>query len=135
MKLTHPTAALIIKKALQSFGTNIGLNYNELQTTFQLAANLANECPLDAQVQSRENCLQYVSPNTFLLGRASPRSDTRTFDFASYSYKRLREIQYYLNRFWRLWSQLAGPNLFVRSKQHMVHCTSKCCCWGYCLVM
>ncbi|KAM9715791.1 uncharacterized protein ACNS7B_021991 isoform 1-T2 [Menidia menidia] len=111
-------AVRIVKKALQSLGNNTSLSYSELQTTLQLAANLANERPIDARVQSCEDCVQYVSPNTLLLGRASSSGDIRTFDFASYPYKRLREMQHQVNMFWRSWSQLAGPNLFVRSKWH-----------------
>ncbi len=36
----------------------------------------------------------------------------------NYPYKRLREMQNQVNKFWRSWSQLAGPNLFLRSKWH-----------------
>ncbi len=111
-------AVRILKKALQSLGNNTGLSYSELQTTLQLAANLANECPIDARVQSHEESVQYVSPNTLLLGRASPSGEIRTFDFVNYPYKRLREMQNQVNKFWRSWSQLAGPNLFLRSKWH-----------------
>ncbi|XP_035985835.1 uncharacterized protein LOC118559250 [Fundulus heteroclitus] len=114
-------AVRILKKALQSLGNNTGLSYSELQTTLQLAANLANECPIDARVQSHEESVQYVSPNTLLLGRASPSGEIRTFDFANYPYKRLREMQNQVNKFWRSWSQLAGPNLFLRSKWHTLH--------------
>lgn len=34
----------------------------------KLAANLANERPIDARVQSREDCIQYITLNTVLLG-------------------------------------------------------------------
>lgn len=106
-----------MKKAFQSLGKESGL-YSELQTTLQIAANLANERPIDARVQSYEDSVQYTTPNTLLLGRASSSGDFKTFDFTSYPYKRLREMQGQVNRFWRSWSQLAGPNLFVRSKWH-----------------
>lgn len=35
-----------------------------------------------------------------------------------YPFKRLREVQTIVNNFWKSWSQLAGPNLFIRSKWH-----------------
>lgn len=111
-------AVRIVKKALQSLGGESGLSYSELQTTLQLAANLANERPIDARVQSHEDTVQYITPNTLLLGRASSSGDWKTFDFTSYPYKRLQEMQHQVNKFWRSWSQLAGPNLFVRSKWH-----------------
>lgn len=33
----------------------------------------------------------------------------------------MRAIRTEVDRFWRKWSQLAGPNLFVRSKWHTTH--------------
>ncbi|XP_038139707.1 uncharacterized protein LOC119782698 [Cyprinodon tularosa] len=108
----------IVKRAFQSLGRESGLSFSEFQTTLQLAANLANERPIDARVQSREDTVQYVTPNSLLLGRASSSGDWKTFDFTSYPYKRLQEMQHQVNTFWRSWSQLAGPNLFIRSKWH-----------------
>ena len=111
-------AVRITKRALQSLGTGINLTYIEFDTALKVGANLANERPIDAQVQSREDRVEYISPNSLLLGRASQTGDIRTFDFEKYSYKRLREIQNQVNSFWKSWCQLAGPNLFIRSKWH-----------------
>ncbi|XP_036067183.1 uncharacterized protein LOC118598542 [Oryzias melastigma] len=111
-------AVRIVKKALQSLGRETGLTYSELLTTVQLAANLANERPIDARVQSSEESVQYVTPNSLLLGRASSQGDVVTFNHKGYSFKRLQEMQNQVNKFWRAWSQLAGPNLFIRSKWH-----------------
>lgn len=86
-----------------------------------MASNLANERPIDARTQSREDCVEYISANSLLLGRTGPSGDPGTFDFEGYSYKRLRAIQTEVDRFWRKWSQLAGPNLFVRTKWHTAH--------------
>ncbi|KAL3973670.1 mitochondrial-processing peptidase subunit beta [Sarotherodon galilaeus] len=47
--------------------------------------------------------------------------DFKMFDFSVYPYKRLQAIQAEVSKFWRSWSQLAGPNLFVRSKWHTAH--------------
>lgn len=78
-----------------------------------MAANLANERPIDARTQSREDCIQYISPKSLPLGRAAPRGDPGSFDFKSYPYKRLQVIQSEVNKFWKKWSQLAEPNLFI----------------------
>lgn len=88
-----------MKKAFQSLGRESGLSYSELQTTLQLAANLSNERPIDARVQSQEDTVQYITPNTLLLGRASSSGDWKTFDFTSYPYKRLQEMQHQVNTF------------------------------------
>lgn len=111
-------AVRIVKRALQSLGKESILTYSEFQTALYLAANLANERPIDARMQSREDCVQYVTPNSLLLGRASQSSDVKTFDFTTYPYKRLQAMQSEVSKFWRNWSQLAGPNLFIRSKWH-----------------
>lgn len=77
-------AVRIVKRALQSLGKEFSLSYSEFQTALHLAANLANERPFDARVQSREDCIQYVTPNTLLLGRAPQSGDVGTFDFSIY---------------------------------------------------
>lgn len=111
-------AVRIVKRALQSLGKEFSLSYSEFQTALQLAANLANECPFDPRVQSREECIQCVTPNTLLLGRPSQSGNVGTFDFSIFPYKRLPAMQAEVTKFWRSWSQLAGPNLFIRSKWH-----------------
>ncbi|XP_067280641.1 uncharacterized protein [Pseudorasbora parva] len=114
-------AVRTVKRALQNLGGNGVFTWGEFQTFLFMASNLANERPIDARTQSREDCVEYISPNSLLLGRTGPRGDPGTFDFEGYSYKRLRTIQTEVDRFWRKWSQLAGPNLFVRTKWHTAH--------------
>lgn len=111
-------AVKIIKRALQSLGRVEGLTFSEFLTTIKLAANLANERPIDARVQSHEDQIQCITPNTLLLGRATQSGDFKTFDYTTYPFKRLQETQTQVDYFWRSWSQLAGPNLFVRGKWH-----------------
>lgn len=57
-------------------------------------------------------------PNSLLLGRAALRGDQGNVNFEGYSYKRLQVIQSEVNKFWKKWSQLARPSLFIRSKGH-----------------
>lgn len=110
-------AVRVVKRALQNLLPS-SLTFSEFQSCLQIAANLVNEQPIDARVQSREDCIQYLTPNTLLLGRSSHEGDIKHFDFSSYPLKRLNEMQSHVNSFWRKWSQLAGPNLFIRSKWH-----------------
>jgi len=114
-------AVRIIKRALHNLGGDGVFTWGEFQTFLYMASNLANERPIDARTQSREDCVEYISPNSLLLGRTGPRGDPGTFDFKNYPYRRLRIIQTEVDRFWRKWSQLAGPNLFVRTKWHTIH--------------
>ncbi len=52
------------KEGIPESGKESGLSYSELQTTLQIAAKLANERPIDARVQSCEDSVQYITPNT-----------------------------------------------------------------------
>lgn len=113
-------AVKVVKRAFQSLSKQTNLTFSEFLTALQMAASLANERPIDARTQSREDRVNYVTPNSLLLGRASRSGDPKSFDFEKYPYKRLREIQVQVNEFWKAWCQLAGPNLFVRSKWHTV---------------
>lgn len=111
-------AVRLMKRALNNLAGDGIFTWSEFQTFLFMAANLVNERPIDARIQSREDCVRYVSPNCLLLGRASPKSDPATFNYENYTYKRLHTIQVEVNKFWKKWSQLAGPNLFIRSKWH-----------------
>ncbi len=111
-------AVRLVKRALNNLGGDGVFTWTEFQTFLYMAANLANERPIDARIQSREDCIDYISPNSLLLGRAGSKGDPGRFQFENYSYKRLGIIQTEVNRFWRKWCQLAGPNLFIRSKWH-----------------
>ncbi|XP_059192192.1 uncharacterized protein LOC131974080 [Centropristis striata] len=114
-------AVRTVKRALHNLRGNGVFTWGEFQTFLYMASNLANERPINARDQSGEDCVEYISPNSLLLGRTGPTGDPGTFDFEGYSYKRLRAIQTEVDRFWRKWSQLAGPNLFVRTKWHTAH--------------
>lgn len=61
--------------------------WGEFQTFLCMAANLANERLIDPRTQSREYCLEYITPNSLLLWRASPRGDPGDFNFEGYPYK------------------------------------------------
>ncbi|KAL0149805.1 hypothetical protein M9458_054853 [Cirrhinus mrigala] len=91
---------------------------NEVSSKHFYMASLANEIPIDARTQSLEDCVDYISPNYLLLGGSGPKAPQISFEFEGYPYKRLRVNQTEVNWFWKKWSQLAGTNLFVRSKWH-----------------
>lgn len=111
-------AVRVVKRALNNLGGNGVFTWGQFQTFLFMAANLVNERPIDARTQSREDCVEYITPNSLLLGRASPKGDPGDFQFTGYPYKRLQSIQAEVNKFWKRWSQLAGPNLFIRNKWH-----------------
>nr|XP_054588876.1 uncharacterized protein LOC129153544 [Nothobranchius furzeri]XP_054588877.1 uncharacterized protein LOC129153544 [Nothobranchius furzeri] len=111
-------AVKIVKQALSNLGGEGIFTWVEFQTFLFMAANLANERPIDAKTQSREDCVGYITPNSLLLGRANLKGDPGDFQFDGYPYKRLKSIQTEVSKFWKKWSQLAGPNLFVRNKWH-----------------
>lgn len=74
-------AVWIVKKAIQSLGKEPPLSYSEFHAAIYMAANLTNELPIDARVQSREDTIYYVPPkvetvNVWLL--TLPRQQTQT---------------------------------------------------------
>lgn len=112
-------AVKLIKRALTSLGGTVSsLTWGELQTLFYQAANLTNERPIDARAQEQEDSIEYLTPNTLLLGRTRQGGDTGGIDLCTHPWRRLRSIQIGVDMFWKKWSELAGPNLFIRPKWH-----------------
>lgn len=62
--------------------------------------------------------MEVITPNSLLLGHAGPSGDSRGFEYPTYPVVRLRTIQIEVNKFWKHWSQLADPNLYIRQKWH-----------------
>ncbi|KAJ7991176.1 hypothetical protein DPEC_G00294530 [Dallia pectoralis] len=111
-------AVRVMKRALSNLGGDGVFTWGEFRTFLSMAANLASERPIDTRTQSREDCVEDITPNSLQLGRANPRGDSGDFLFDGYPYKRLKQIQATVSHFWKKWSQLAGPNLFIRNKWH-----------------
>ncbi|XP_025757833.1 uncharacterized protein LOC112843426 [Oreochromis niloticus] len=111
-------AVRVLKRALCNVGEEGNLTALEFQTLLYLAANLTNERPIGARAQVQEETVDVVTPNSLLLGRAGSRGDNMGFEFPAYPFSRLRAVQVEVDKFWRRWSQLAGPHLFVRQKWH-----------------
>lgn len=111
-------AVRVLKRALSSVGGESNLTTLEFQTLLYLAANLSNERPIGAKAQVRDETVQVITPNTLLLGRAGPNGDSRGFEYPTYPVVRLRAVQIEVDKFWKRWSQLAGPGLFIRQKWH-----------------
>ncbi|KAI3352112.1 hypothetical protein L3Q82_020927 [Scortum barcoo] len=85
-----------VKRALHNLGGDGCFTWGEFQTFLYMAANLANERPIDARTQSREDCVDYISPNSLLLGRSGPRGDLGSFEPAAMAVISLAFGQYIL---------------------------------------
>ncbi|KAK7909325.1 hypothetical protein WMY93_014009 [Mugilogobius chulae] len=83
-----------------------------------LAANLTNERPIDAKAQVQEETVEYLTPNSLILGRTGHGGDMHGIDVDTHPWRRLRAVQAGVDKFWSKWSELAGPNLFIRHKWH-----------------
>lgn len=114
-------AVKLIKRALNSLGGTTGsYTWGEFQTLLYSAANLTNERPIDAKAQEQEDTVEYLTPNSLILGRTGQRGDMHGIDLETHSWRRLRAVQAGVDKFWSKWSELAGPNLFIRQKWHRV---------------
>lgn len=114
-------AVKLIKRALNSLGRTTGsYNWGEFQTLLYSAANLTNERPIDAKAQEQEDTVEYLTPNSLILGRTGQRGDMHSINLETHSWRRLRAVQAGVDKFWSKWSELARPNLFIRHKWHRV---------------
>ena len=112
-------AVRILKRAFTNLGGTTGsLTWGEFHTLLYSAANLANERPIDARVQEQEDAVEYISPNSLILGRTGQGGDLEGISLKGRSWHRLKAIQAGVDNFWTSWSDLAGPNLFLRPKWH-----------------
>lgn len=111
-------AVRVLKRSLSSVGEEGDLTTLEFQTFLYLTANLSNERPIGARPQVQKETVDVVTPNSLLLGRMGPRGDIQGFEFPAYPFSQLRAVRVGVDKFWRRWSQLAGPHLFVRQKWH-----------------
>lgn len=78
-----------MKWALSNLGEDGVLSLGEVQTFLFMTANRANARPTDARTQSREDSIECITPNSLLLGRASPKGDHGDFQFDGCPYKKL----------------------------------------------
>lgn len=69
-------------------------------------------------LKARKTVWRTLAPTLFYWEEPSASGDPGDFHFEGYPYKRLQSIQAEVSKFWTKWSQLAGPNLFMRSKWH-----------------
>ncbi|KAK7883254.1 hypothetical protein WMY93_029428 [Mugilogobius chulae] len=112
-------AVKLIKRALNSLGgTTCCYTWGEFQTLLYAAANLTNERPIDAKAQVQEETVEYLTPNSLILGRTGHGGDMHGIDVDTHPWRRLRAVQAGVDKFWSKWSELAGPNLFIRHKWH-----------------
>lgn len=123
----------ILKRAFQTLGKEASLSYSELHPTLYITANLANERPIDARVQSWKDCIRYITPNTLLLGRASQSGDWKTSNFFQISIQKtqnnaVRGVPVLEELEPTSWSQL------ICQKQ-MAYWTEECCHWRCCLAV
>ena len=112
-------AVKLLKRALNSLGGTTGCyTWGEFQTLLYSAANLTNERPIDAKAQEQEDTVEYLTPNSLILGRTGQGGDMHGIDVETHPWRRLRAVQAGVDKFWSKWSELAGPNLFIRHKWH-----------------
>lgn len=114
-------AVKLIKRALHSLcGSTSCYTWGEFQTLLYSAANLTNDRPIDAKAQEQEDAVEYLTPNSLILGRTGLGGDMHGINMETHPWRRLRAVQAGVDKFWSKWSELAGPNLFIRHKWHRI---------------
>lgn len=94
-------AVKLIKRALNSLCGMTGCyTWGEFQTLLYSAADLTNNCPIDAKAQEQEDTVEYVTPNSLLLGCTGHRGDMLGIDLETHPWQRLKAIQAGVDNFW-----------------------------------
>ena len=103
------------KRALQVAVGRQTLTWNEMSTVFAEAKCLVNSRPL-GYASNDPNDLQPLTPNHFLLGRASVEVPQGPFQETKNLHKRFEFVQSIVNQFWKRFVQEYLPTLMRRSK-------------------
>lgn len=123
----HCNGAAEAAVKLTTLGGMVGsLTWGELQMLFYQAANLTNERPIDARVQEQEDSVEYLTPNTLLLGQTGLRGDTGGIDLCTHPWRRLRAIQIAVDMFWKKWKEPYSCEFMLKELLSLnVYCTSE----------
>ena len=115
-----------VKKSLMHSMGNTRLSLNEMNTLMLEISNLVNERPIGIQPNQNSES-DYLSPNSLLLGRSSPRISAGPFqadhvftDDPKAARTRFLLVQAITEQFWKVWLKIYFPTLLVRQKWHFV---------------
>lgn len=87
-------AVKLIKRSLNSLGGTTGCyTLGKFQTLLYSAANLTNERHIDARAQEQEDSVEYLTPNSLILGCTGQGGDIHGIDMETRSWHRLRAVQ------------------------------------------
>ena len=105
------------KKALNAVLQNQVLTDEVLVTAIAEVESLVNRRPL-TEVSSDVDDLEALTPNHFIIGRASPNLPPRIFvDKETSSHKRWRQAQVITTHIWNRWLREYLPGLTIRKKR------------------
>lgn len=80
----HPIE-MELKRALTSLGGTTG-------TLVYQAANLTNGQPIDAKAKEQEHTIEYLNPNSLILGRATPGGGTCGLNLETMAWHKLPKL-------------------------------------------
>ena len=106
-----------------SIGSNV-LTIGELQMIVFEVANLLNERPIGMK-SIDPLAMSHLCPNDLLLGRASSRAPSGSFDYRCGPNKRYQFCQQIVDDYWKRWHRCYFESLIVRQKWHTT-CRNLC---------
>ena len=113
-----------VKRSLMRVIGNKILSLNETFTVLAEVSNLVNERPIGIK-PGEKSAVDYLSPNSLLLGRSTDRIPAGPFepgsaftDSPEVTKTRFLLVQAIVAQFWSTWTKLYFPTLLVRSKWH-----------------
>ena len=107
-----------VKKAMENILGSQVVSFSELLTIMYEIANLMNERPIGKKSLDVEDGT-YLCPNDMLLGRATSKIPSGTYDFSSSLVKRHKFVQSIIDAFWIKWTRYYFYSLIIRQKWHV----------------
>ena len=113
------TAESLIKSVKRSIRFSINnqrLSFSELSALFYEVANLMNERPIGLLPVSSDSMINLLTPNCFLIGRATSKNPVAFKYVQGNLSSRLQLVNRLVDIFWENWIQTCSPSLMTQSK-------------------
>ena len=105
-----------VKRSIRFAINNQRLSFSEMSSLFYEVANLLNERPIALLHASADSMINLLTPNCFLIGRATSKNPVAWKYVEGNLSLRLQLVHQLVDAFWENWVQTCSPSLMTQSK-------------------
>ena len=105
-----------VKRSIRFAINNQRLSFSELSALFYEVANLMNERPIGLLPVSADSMINLLTPNCFLIGRATSKNPVALNYVEGNLSSRLQLVHRLVDVFWKNWIQTCSPALMMHTK-------------------